>query len=163
MNIKKLRNKFNMSQSEFSNRFNISVRTLQGWEQNRSTPPKYVVDLIYEIYIREQNVDNIHLFRSAVQHNIKRNELKFVYDTITDGDIIIYYKIKDFFKCFYLLACVDFLCKKNNLPVAEEYDMLRVLKLDKPIYLNGQCNTNLTYINEFENYNIYEVSIYDVC
>lgn len=35
-----------MTQKEFSKYFNIPVRTLQDWEQERRTPPEYVVELI---------------------------------------------------------------------------------------------------------------------
>lgn len=44
--IKELREQSGMSQSQFSNFFNIPIRTIQDWEQERRTPPPYVVELI---------------------------------------------------------------------------------------------------------------------
>ena len=44
--IKKLRNMTGLSQSEFAKKYNISVRTLQQWEQNISNPLEIVINLI---------------------------------------------------------------------------------------------------------------------
>ena len=44
--IKELRESTGLSQNEFAKAFNIPVSTLRKWEQNESTPPVYVVDLI---------------------------------------------------------------------------------------------------------------------
>jgi len=44
--IKELRNSTNLSQNEFAEMFHIPVSTLRKWEQNESTPPSYVIDLI---------------------------------------------------------------------------------------------------------------------
>lgn len=38
MDVKKIRQKFNVSQKEFARMLNISVRTLQNWEQGRREP-----------------------------------------------------------------------------------------------------------------------------
>lgn len=47
--IKELRMSTGMSQLEFANHYGIPVRTLQEWEQGRSNPPSYLVDLIKRI------------------------------------------------------------------------------------------------------------------
>lgn len=44
--IKELRESTNLSQKEFADMFHIPVSTLRKWEQNESTPPVYVVNLI---------------------------------------------------------------------------------------------------------------------
>ncbi len=41
--IKELRKKTGLSQSKFSAKFGIPVRTLQQWEQGISAPPEYLV------------------------------------------------------------------------------------------------------------------------
>lgn len=38
INVKKIRQKFHMSQARFAKHFGFSVRTLQEWEQGRSVP-----------------------------------------------------------------------------------------------------------------------------
>ena len=42
VDVKAIRRKLGLSQSEFSSQFGFSVRTLQDWELGRSTPPSAV-------------------------------------------------------------------------------------------------------------------------
>ncbi len=49
MEVKELRNKTNMSQSQFANYFNIPLSTLQDWEHNRRKPPIYVIEMMTKI------------------------------------------------------------------------------------------------------------------
>lgn len=44
--IKELRKQTGMSQSQFATYFDIPVRTLQDWEQERRQPPEYLVRLM---------------------------------------------------------------------------------------------------------------------
>ncbi|MBQ3967431.1 MAG: helix-turn-helix domain-containing protein [Lachnospiraceae bacterium] len=44
--IKELRKKTGLSQSKFSAKFGIPVRTLQQWEQGISAPPEYLVRMM---------------------------------------------------------------------------------------------------------------------
>lgn len=41
-----LRNKTNMTQKEFAEKYGIPLRTIQKWERNGSTPPSYVISLL---------------------------------------------------------------------------------------------------------------------
>ena len=52
--IKELRNKTGLSQSKFSARFGIPVRTLQQWEQGISAPPEYVIRMMAYIMLLEE-------------------------------------------------------------------------------------------------------------
>ena len=53
--IKELRAQTGMTQKEFGQMLNIPIRTIQDWEQNRRTPPEYVVELIeYKIKKEEK-------------------------------------------------------------------------------------------------------------
>lgn len=45
-NIKEIRAKTRLSQSRFADEFGIPVRTLQQWEQEKSSPPEYVISMI---------------------------------------------------------------------------------------------------------------------
>lgn len=59
MNVKELRAKAGLSQSQFAVRFGIPVRTLQEWEQGRQAPPSYVVSMMKELLapgIRQEEV-----------------------------------------------------------------------------------------------------------
>ena len=49
MEIKELRKATGMSQREFASYFGISVRNIQEWEQERKSPPSYLVGLMKRI------------------------------------------------------------------------------------------------------------------
>ena len=53
--IKELRKKTGLSQSKFSAKFGIPVRTLQQWEQGISAPPEYLVRMMTYIMKLEEN------------------------------------------------------------------------------------------------------------
>ena len=53
--IKELRKKTGLSQSKFSAKFGIPVRTLQQWEQGISAPPEYLVRMMAYIMLLEEN------------------------------------------------------------------------------------------------------------
>ena len=53
--IKELRKKTGLSQSKFSAKLGIPVRTLQQWEQGISAPPEYVVRMMAYIMLLEEN------------------------------------------------------------------------------------------------------------
>ncbi|WP_081669480.1 helix-turn-helix domain-containing protein [Lachnospira multipara] len=52
MDIRKIREELNMSQSQFANKFHLSVKTLQRWEQGQTKVPEsiyYMINKIYEL------------------------------------------------------------------------------------------------------------------
>lgn len=55
-NIKSLRNKTNLSQSKFANKYGLSIRTLQQWEQGISKPMNSLVFLIEKDIKRDSNL-----------------------------------------------------------------------------------------------------------
>lgn len=57
MTIKELRAKTGLSQSKFAARFNIPVRTLQGWEMGRSKTPVYIIFMIERILELEEKIN----------------------------------------------------------------------------------------------------------
>lgn len=50
MTVKELRAKTGLSQSKFAAYFGVPVRTLQEWEQEKRTPPEYVVSMMERIW-----------------------------------------------------------------------------------------------------------------
>ena len=56
--IKELRKKTGLSQSKFSAKFGIPVRTLQQWEQGISAPPDYLVRMMAYIMLLEEKEEN---------------------------------------------------------------------------------------------------------
>ncbi|MCR5789478.1 MAG: helix-turn-helix domain-containing protein [Lachnospiraceae bacterium] len=55
--IKELRKKTGLSQSKFSAKFGIPVRTLQQWEQGISAPPEYLIRMMAYIMLLEKRRD----------------------------------------------------------------------------------------------------------
>ena len=53
MDIKALREQTGLSQSKFAAKFQLSVRTLQQWEQSKSAPPDYIPKLLQRLLIYE--------------------------------------------------------------------------------------------------------------
>lgn len=50
MTVKELRTITGLSQSKFAAYFGIPVRTLQDWEQQKRTPPDYVITMMERIW-----------------------------------------------------------------------------------------------------------------
>ena len=57
MTIKELRKRTGLSQSKFANKFQISVRTLQRWEQGQNPPSTYVPYMIERILNLEDTLN----------------------------------------------------------------------------------------------------------
>lgn len=51
--MKEFRQSIGMSQSKFAEHFGLPLRTLQEWEQERRTPPPYLLDLLKRIWTLE--------------------------------------------------------------------------------------------------------------
>lgn len=48
-NFKELRESLKLSQSQFANKFNMPVKTVQSWEAGIRNPPKYVLIMMLRI------------------------------------------------------------------------------------------------------------------
>lgn len=48
-NFKELRESLKLSQSQFANKFNMPVKTVQSWESGIRNPPKYVLIMMLRI------------------------------------------------------------------------------------------------------------------
>lgn len=55
MTAKELRKNTGLSQSKFAAYFGIPVRTLQDWEQQKRTPPDYVIAMMERIWKLEHS------------------------------------------------------------------------------------------------------------
>ena len=63
MDIKELRTSSGLSQNQFAARWGIPVRTLQQWEQGRSAPPDYVVNMIERLKLYSDRISGIDKYR----------------------------------------------------------------------------------------------------
>ena len=57
MTIKELRKRTGLSQSKFAERFHLSMRTLQRWEQNQNEPQEAIVYMINRILDSEDQME----------------------------------------------------------------------------------------------------------
>lgn len=85
MGIKELRVFTGLSQSKFAKMFDIPVSTLKDWEQERRTPPGYVVNMIKTI-LEYRGLFNDTAYLEACEQRRKRVEKTMaVLLTATEG------------------------------------------------------------------------------
>lgn len=132
------------------------------------------IDSLYELLKKEQyRADPFDVFKSNVCHRVKEDgHLEFIKDVLTTDIITTYWNEEEYAKAFYLLAMVDFLSKKNHIPLYAKYNLYRTKKLTNKIYPSSMvikstiCNVDIETlihnpIEEFLKYNIVEGDIYD--
>ena len=75
------------------------------------------------------------LFRGEQRHLVKRmGEIAYVIDLLENKRIDYYWKLDMKTEAFYLLAMLDYLSRRNDLPICEEYNEIRKYKLERPVY-----------------------------
>ncbi len=74
-------------------------------------------------------------FKSEVCHEVKRKgELKFIEEILKSNIIRSYYVQLRYERSLYLLGMLDYLSRKNNLPICSDYNDLRHKKFKEPIF-----------------------------
>ncbi len=108
--------------------------------------------------------EDFQTFRNDIHHRIKNNELEFVLEIIESDDVSVYMRHEDYLKALYLVAAVDYISRKNNIPLCDKYNSVRSIQLEKPYYVGDSAflasNENRC-IEEFLRFNIYEGDLYD--
>ena len=108
--------------------------------------------------------EDFQTFRNNLHHDIKRDELDTILTIIENDDVEYYRRHSDYIKMLYLVATVDFISKKYDIPLCEKYNELRNMKLESPFYVGDSKITNKSeaaVIDEFAKYNILEGDLYD--
>ena len=76
-----------------------------------------------------------YVFRSEQQHLVKRKgELQYIIDTLTEGTIRALWNLDKTKQALYVLAMVDYLSRRNNLPKCNDYNDIRNYKLKNLSY-----------------------------
>lgn len=115
-------------------------------------------------------------FKSAICHRVKEmGDIDFIIDTLETDDIRTFYELKWYEESLYLLGMLDYLCRENEVPICNDYDDLRRLKLEKPIFPSSLLalsvvleddsilkNAAKTAIPEFARFNIIENEVRNV-
>lgn len=79
--------------------------------------------------------DSFDIFKSNVCHFVKDiGELNFIKEILCSNIPQKLYEKEWFPECLYLVAMIDYLCRKNNLPVYNGYNLFRAYKLNEPLY-----------------------------
>ena len=70
-NIKEIRNNTGLSQSAFASKYDISLRTLQQWEQQRSMPPEHTLKMLKRLIAYEKKLDGLYSLKEYRLPEIK--------------------------------------------------------------------------------------------
>ena len=99
------------------------------------------LDSSVEEILLDREVDyriSFETFKGNVCHRVKdQGDLTFIVETIRSDSIRDYYNKKWFPEALYLLAMLDYISRENGIEQCHNYDDLRQLKLEKPIYPEG--------------------------
>ena len=108
--------------------------------------------------------EDFQTFRNNLHHEIKRNDLQTVLGIIEHEDVEYYRLHGDYIKMLYLVATVDYISKKYEIPLCDRYDEIRNMKLEEPFFVGDSTFLNKGMdagIEEFAKYNIVEGDLYD--
>ena len=90
------------------------------------------IDELFTLCDRNYTFD---LFRSEQCHLVNRvGEIDYVIDLLEKKKIDYYWKLDMKTEAFYLLAMLDYLSRRNDLPKCIDYEIIRQYKLEKTIF-----------------------------
>ena len=111
--------------------------------------------------------ENFYHFRSRLHHMIKNDELRTILYIINSDQIKSYWDNGNPLFSLYMLATLDFLSEKNDLPLVSEYDIYRGRMLKNPFFVRDplfrkpEAEEKADCIPAFVRYNILEGDLYD--
>jgi len=150
MNINKLLKKKNISKYRLAKSSGVSQTTINDICSGRVSIKNCTGETLYKL---AQALDvsmesllsdsleprpSFEIFKSNICHLVKdRGDINFLIDVIESNKIFEYLNKQWYREALYLLAMVDYLCNENALPLLEDYEELRSMKLSKMIYPAG--------------------------
>lgn len=188
MTIKEIMKERNMSRYKLSKESGIPYSTIDDIYKGKTKIGKCSAETIYKMSIPlnvtmeelvapyyEKRID-FELYKSNVCHELKQlGDIEFIVITLKKDSIRKYYKKKWYPECLYLLAMVDYISRRNRVPLCTDYNDLRNCKLQKIIYPTGilieaqvkndESIKKRAYddsIPEFKRFNIVENEVYNV-
>lgn len=187
--LRRLIQEKNLSVYECARKSGIPYMTLSDLVNHKTDIKKCSVDTLFRLSkVLDISMDSIvesyynvpitdfEAFKSTISHQIKSlGELPFLLDVLKSNTIRQLWKEDKYKECFYLLAMVDYLSKKNNIPLVTDYDDIRQNKLLDPLYPRDIEMMDLLFPNsnikeeakkkaipEFSKFNIFESEVLDV-
>jgi len=133
-----------------------------------------IEDLLAESMEYRQSFDT---YKSYVCHMVKdMGDLDFIIETLETDRIRELYKKRWYPESLYLLAMVDYLSRENDLPLCNEYNEIRAVRLREPVYPSSilticafsrsdqpKTDSYKQAIPEFIRFNIVESEVRNVC
>ena len=115
-------------------------------------------------------------FKSTVCHKVKTiGDIDFILDVLKNEEIRMYFNRQWYPECFYILGMVDYLSGIHDIPLCNDYDDLRKMKLEHLVFPLGVLAMEAVEedgrareqalkeaIPEFLRFNIVESGVWDV-
>ena len=108
--------------------------------------------------------ENFQTFRNNLHHRIRRDELECILEIIESDEVFTYLRHEDYLKALYLVATVDYISRKNDIPLCDKYNSVRNIRLEQPYYVGDSSlfsPDKRECIDEFLRFNIFEGDLYD--
>ena len=150
MNINKLLNERKLSKYRLAKLSGVSQTTITDICSGRVSIKNCTGETLYKLaqaldvsiesLLRDslEHRPSFETFKSNICHYVKdMGDINFLIDVIKTDKIYEYLNKQWHLEALYLLAMVDFLCKENDLPLHEDYEKLRRMKLSEIIYPAG--------------------------
>lgn len=81
---------------------------------------------------------SFEVFKSNVCHQVKNvGEIQFIIDLLKSDLITECFQKQWYLESLYLLGMLDYLSRKNNIPICTNYNKIRCCKLEKIVYPQG--------------------------
>jgi len=127
---------------------------------------------IDELFTLCDKNQSFSLFRGEQCHLVKRmGELDYIINLLESKKIDYYWKLNMKAEAFYLLAMLDYLSHRNDIPICQDYNDIRKYKLEKMVF-PADTDLSRTLLNkdarkdaldhaipEFLEYNIVECEV----
>ena len=121
-------------------------------------------------------------FKDNMKHRVKRSQIDFIRDTLSTDIITDYYNNHNKLCALYTLDMLDYISKLNNISLCTDYNYLRNMRYEEPIYPLSivalalaenvsnetilerfiEKDKSLTPIPEFARHNIIEGDVFNV-
>lgn len=147
MNLDTLLKEKNMSKYRLAKISDVPYTTINDICRQKAQIEKCTAETIYKIAaVLDVSVESLiaphivkrssfDIFKSNVCHRVKENgEIAFIISTLETDEISQYFERKWYAESFYLLAMLDYLSRRANLPLCSRYNDIRKCKLQKTVY-----------------------------
>ncbi len=150
MDINKLMQAKRLSKYRLAMRSGVPYMTLSDICSGKTNLGKCSAETVYKLareldVTMEQLVEQyvlkrpaFDLFRSNVCHRLKElGDIDFLIEVVESNDIRRYYEREWYPESLYLLAMTDYISRLNEVPICDEYEDIRKMRLQETLYPSG--------------------------